>query len=164
MPRYAVRARAGDEADLDRALAGALGALRRRRQRHLFDRVELRPDHRVEAVAGLVLVVVHVHAVERDVDRLLRQSGDRRLAHGAGRVDARQQVDGIERVARRQRDRLELLGHERRAHRAGLRLDQFEPPRTSTVSVSAPTSSVTLTLRRTGGDEPLVVDDGRLEA
>ncbi len=164
--RAAVRigARAGDEADLDRPLAGALGALRRRGQRHLFDRVELWPDHRVEAVPGPVLVVVHVHAVERDVDRLLRQAGDARVAHGAGGVDAGEQVHRIQRVARRQRDGLELLGHQRRAHGAALRLDQLGSAADFDRLGQRADLERDFDLRRTRGDEPLVVDHRSLEA
>ena len=85
-----VRARPGDERDLHRAGAGAVGAGRRRRDRDFFDRIEARRDHREEAVARLQVVAV-ADAVDRDVDGVLRQADDRRPARPAGRLDAGQE-------------------------------------------------------------------------
>ena len=72
-----VRARARDEADLHGARAGRFRSLRGRAHRHFLDRVEPRADAREEAVGRLQLVVLHAHAVDRDVDRALRQAVDR---------------------------------------------------------------------------------------
>ena len=78
--REAVAARARDEADLHRALTGAGRVLRRRADGDFFHRVEPRADAREEAVAGLQVVVLRADAVDRDVDRALRQAVDRRVA------------------------------------------------------------------------------------
>ena len=82
--RELVAARARHELDLDRALPGACGILRGRVDGDLFDGVQARADAREEAVSGLQVIVLRAHAVDRDVDRALRQAVDRRVTAAAG--------------------------------------------------------------------------------
>ena len=126
--RERVRARARDELDLDRAVAGRVGALAGARHRDFFDRVEARADDGEEAVAAahaLVRVVLDVHAVERDVDRRARQAVDRRVAVAVRRRDARQQVDEVHRAARRQRELRDLVRVHGRRHARARGIDDF---------------------------------------
>ena len=124
-PGLRVRPRARDEVDLHASLARALRFGRGRRDRHFLDRVQMRDDGREEAVAGLVAVVLHVDAIERDVDRALGQAVHRRVAVCDRRVDARQERDEIKRVARGERQLTDLADDHRRRHRRRLRLDDF---------------------------------------
>ena len=96
-----VGARARRERDLHRARAAA-GARRRARDRDFLDRVEARRHHREEPVGRLQLVA-GADAVDRDVDGVVRQAADDRAARTAGGLDAGQERDRVQRVARDER-------------------------------------------------------------
>ena len=125
-PLELVRPRARDELDLHRALAGHVGPLRRRRHGDFLDRVQPRVDAGEHPVPRLCIVVLDVHAVERDVDRALRQAVDLRVAEAAGaRRDAGNVVHQVERRASGQRNIRNLSGGQGRRHRRLLRLHDF---------------------------------------
>ena len=114
-----VGARARDEADLNRALAGARRVLGRRVDGDFFDGVETRADAREESVSRLQVIVLRAHAVNRDVDRALREPVDRgiaRAARAARRADARQQRHELERAPAAGRDLQDLVAVDRRGH------------------------------------------------
>ena len=159
-----VRARLGDERDLRRAAAGAFRALRRGRERDLLDRVETRPDDGEEAVGRLQRVVLDVDAVERHVDRALRQAVDDRVARPARRRDARQEDDEVRRVAARERQVRDLPRVERRRHRRRLGLDELGVRLHRDLFGQAADLERRADTRRHAGIDDDVVQDDRLEA
>ncbi len=156
--------RPGRELHLHRSWPRA-GARHRAGDGDFLDRVEARRHHREEAV-GRLQHVARLHTVDGDVDGVVRQAVDAGGARaGAGPVlHAGQHVQRVERVARRQRHFVELLGDERRGDGRRLTLDELragadldglaqrtELQRRSDVCGSA-------------RDDAHVVDDGGLEA
>ena len=126
-------------------MAADIRAARGHRHRDGLDGVLARRDRREEAIARLVELIVVADAVERDVDERLRQAVDVGVAVDARGVHAGQERDRVQRVARRQRHVVDLIDVERGGDRGVLGVDEAEPPSTTTVSSSPPTSSVALT-------------------
>ena len=85
-----VRARPRDERHLHRPLRAAGGVGRGAGHGDFFDRVQTREHLRVETVRGLQ-VVADPDPVEREVDGVLRQAVDRRVAVVAGLLHAGQE-------------------------------------------------------------------------
>src|SRR5262249_7811025 len=112
-----VRPRFGDELDLDAALPRRVRGVAGGGHRPLFARVERRRQPRVIAVGSFQVVVLDTHAVERDVDRALRQAVDRRVARRARGVEAGQRRQRVERVAAGERQAGDLRRREVRRDR-----------------------------------------------
>ena len=110
-------------------------------------------------------LVLHVDAVERDVDRRRRQAVDRRSAGvAARRLDARQADDVVERRVRDDRQLLDLLDRDGRLHRRALRLhDLGRAGDDDRLFAGRRSSSVTLTDAGVAGHNLDVRRDGRLE-
>ena len=90
--------------------------------------VEARADAREKAITRFQVVVLRAHAVDRDVDRALRQAVDRgiaRPARAARCADPRQQRDKLESPAAACRNLQDLIGVDRRCHRRRRRLDNL---------------------------------------
>ena len=156
--------RPGRELHLHRSWPGA-GARHRAGDGDFLDRVEAWGHHREEAV-GRLQHVAGLHAVDGDVDGVVRQAVDAGGARaGAGAVlHAGQHVQRVERVARRQRHFVQLLGDERRGDRRRLALDEFR----AGADLHRLAQRTELHRRPDVGgsarDDAHVVDDGGLEA
>ncbi len=120
-----VRARAGDELDLHRALAGGVGTLCRGRDRHRLDRVEPWAETREKAVIGLQVVVLDAHTVEGDVDRPLGQAIDRRIAITGRGIEPGKKHNRVERVSAQQRQLADLVRVQGLRNRRGCGLHQL---------------------------------------
>ena len=92
-----------DESDLHGALAGRIRGVAGGGDRDFFHRIEQRAQAREVAVGRLQVVVLHAHAVERDVDGAARQAADGGAARRAGGIEAGKRRERVERVAARKR-------------------------------------------------------------
>ena len=155
--------RPGRELHLHRSWPGA-GARHRAGDGDFLDRVEARRHHREEAV-GRLQHVAGLHAVDGDVDGVVRQAVDAGGARaGAGTVlHAGQHVQRVERVARRQRHFVELLGDERRGHRRRLALHQLRTRADLDGLAQRTELHRGFDVCGSARDDPHVVDDGGLE-
>ncbi len=114
---------ARDELHLHGPLAGHVRALRGRGDRDLLDGVQARAHTRKHPVRRLQVVVLDVHAVERDVDRALRKAVHRGAADGAvRRADPRHVGHEVEGGAAGHRQVGDLPGAQRLGDRGRLRL------------------------------------------
>src|SRR5262245_47103742 len=82
-----VRALTRHEFDLGRSHRTARCLWRGRRDGDFLDRIEAGRNPRKETIRGLVVIILDVDAVERDIDRALRQSVDRCIPSDTWRVD-----------------------------------------------------------------------------
>ena len=124
-----IRSRPRHEPDLHRAFARVVRARRRRRHRHLFNRVHPRL-HRVEhPVRALQRIVLNIDPVHRDVDGGLRQPVDRRIPHRQRRLRPRLRRDQFRRVMARERQVVNLIPLQRRRHLRRVRLHNLRPAR-----------------------------------
>ena len=159
-----VGARLGDEADVDRALAAAVGAVGGGGDGDFLDRVEARLHAREEPVRRLQVVVLDRDAVQRDVDRALRQAVDRRVARRARGVDPRQVDDEVEAVAAGERQALNLFRGDRGRDRGRLGRDDFRAAGHDDLLLDAADFHRHLDARGDAGVDDDVVDGHRLEA
>src|SRR3989442_4266318 len=97
------RSLARSELDLNCPLATALSARSGRRQRHFLDRVGLRLNVSKEPVGVLQQWILNVYAIERDIDRVLGETVDRRRARASDRRCSGQVNYKVERISRGER-------------------------------------------------------------
>ena len=143
----AVGARAGRELHLHRAWPGA-GAGHRAGDRDFLDRVEARRDHREEAV-GRLQHVAGLHAVDGDVDGVVRQAVDAGGARAARRIRTARPAACSARRARCARPSGTSFSCSATSVEATVGdwlCTSSERELTWTVSLSAPSSIVALTL------------------
>src|SRR5215470_5727744 len=99
-----VIALAGDILDLDRALSGALRPRRGRRDSDFLNRVQARIDAAVEAVVGLVEIILDVDAVNGDVQGGLGEAIYGGITRRGRRVHPGQHGDEVTRIAGDERE------------------------------------------------------------
>jgi hypothetical protein len=140
-------------------------AARGRRHAHRLDRVLARPDRREEGVARLVERVVVADAVQGDVQERLGQAVDRRrAARDACLVDAHQIRHRVQHVARRRRDRGNLVDVERGGHCWSLCVDELRAGAGHGHALLQPSDlEDRADVGRNARLHPHVVDDGGLE-
>ena len=120
-----IRAALRHEFDLDRSFSRTLCTRSRSRYGNFADGVGAGTNIHKETIVGFQQVVLHVDAVESDVQRAFGQPINCRRAWAAGGCCARQCQHQVERVARCRRDVGNLTSGERRADGRSLGLKQF---------------------------------------
>src|SRR5512145_1107828 len=105
-----IRARSGDELNLNRALPGAIGAEVRSGDGHFLDALQAGLNEGKEAgTAALETLSVVGNAVERDVERRAGQAVDGAVARGHALLGARREQHKRQRAAARQRQVLQIF-------------------------------------------------------
>ena len=112
----------GNELDLKRTFAGTFGAGVGSRNSYFTDSVCAWTDVCEETVVGLEQVVLNVYAVERDVERALRQTVYRRLTRSADCRRAGQCQHQVKCITRGCRDIGDLATGQRGSDGGRLRL------------------------------------------